>query len=247
MKIPSRIFVVFVLLWNLSSDSAYANVIKKSSSDLCHPPHSTWYERTKTYQAFDTLINCLESGGSLPSGISLAPTPTSQKVSAASHKYERSEFGSGWEDSDDDCQDSRSEALIRTSSTPVRFAGPDRCRVITGRWISPFTGNVIQNSSEIDIDHVVPLRWAWDHGASEWTQSKREQFANDPRNLLPVELSLNRSKGARGLDEWLPPSGRCQYIARFLRLVKIYGLDNPDGREAMGNGPSYKSLLKKHC
>jgi hypothetical protein len=28
---------------------------------------------------------------------------------------------------------------------------------VTGRWISPFTGNVIQNASEIDIDHVVPL------------------------------------------------------------------------------------------
>ena len=59
--------------------------------------------------------------------------------------------------------------------------------------VSAFTGKVIQNSSEIDIDHVVPLAWSWDRGASEWTDDKRLQFANHPVNLLPVEASLNRS------------------------------------------------------
>ena len=64
--------------------------------------------------------------------------------------------------------------------------------MVTGRWISPFTGNVIQNASEIDIDHVVPLKWAWDHGAYAWSDDRREKFANDPVNLWSVELSLNR-------------------------------------------------------
>ncbi|WP_236075134.1 HNH endonuclease family protein [Marinobacter nauticus] len=107
--------------------------------------------------------------------------------------YSRSAFGHGWDDSDGDCQDSRAEALISASSTPVRFAAGDRCRVVTGRWISPFTGKVIQNAAEVDIDHVVPLNWAWDHGASSWPRPKREKFANDPVNLIPVEASLNRS------------------------------------------------------
>jgi hypothetical protein len=107
--------------------------------------------------------------------------------------YKRSAFGHGWDDADGDCQDSRAEALIATSSTTVRFATDKRCRVVTDRWISPFTGNVIQNSSEIDIDHVVPLKWAWKHGAKGWSQAKRESFANDMVNLWPVELSLNRS------------------------------------------------------
>jgi hypothetical protein len=39
-----------------------------------------------------------------------------------------------------------------------------------------------------------------------------------------VELSLNRSKGARGPNEWLPPSGQCGYVARFARVVKQYEL-----------------------
>ena len=114
--------------------------------------------------------------------------------------------------------------MIATSTTQVRFADERRCRVVTGRWISPFTGNVLQNAGDVDIDHVVPLAWAWDRGASDWSRDRREAFANDPVNLMPVEAGLNRSKGARGPDQWVPPAGRCQYVARFLRIVKVYKL-----------------------
>lgn len=246
MRVSPQILSIFVFLGLLFSGSPHAKVIKKSSSDLCHSPQSSWYERTKTYQAFDSLTNCLESGGRLPSGVSLASSTNIPKPSADQQDYERSAFGHGWDDADGDCQDSRAEALINTSSTPVRFADADRCRVVTGRWISPFTGNVVQNSSEIDIDHVVPLRWAWEHGAAEWTQSQREEFANDLRNLWPVELSLNRSKGARGPDEWLPPSGKCQYIARFLRLMKIYDLGDA-GEKAKRDTSFLTPLRQTHC
>lgn len=124
-----------------------------------------------------------------------------------------------------DNRDSRAEALIDTSTTRVRFADNEkRCRVVTGRWVSPFTGEVIQNASNIDIDHLAPLRWAWDRGASGWTDEERLRFANDRVNLLPVEASLNRSKGAKAPDEWLPPEGQCGYVARFVRVVKIYDL-----------------------
>ena len=145
--------------------------------------------------------------------------------------YSRAAFGHGWDDADGDCQNSRAEALIATSTTQVRFADAKRCRVVTGRWLSPFSGKIIQNASDIDIDHVVPLAWAWRHGANQWTKEKREQFANDPVNLWPVELSLNRSKGARGPDQWLPPAGQCGYVARFFRLVKQYNL-KPSRQEA---------------
>ncbi|MCK7553258.1 GmrSD restriction endonuclease domain-containing protein [Marinobacter goseongensis] len=73
---------------------------------------------------------------------------------------------------------------------------------------------------------MIPLKWAWNRGAEEWPPAKREKFANDPANLWPVELGLNRSKGARAPDQWLPPSGQCQYVARFTRLVKQYDLSS---------------------
>jgi hypothetical protein len=199
-----------------------ATTIKKTPSGICHPPASSYYDRTKNFKAFGSLEACLETGGRLPRR--LADAYGSRSLEANPDQYQRSAFGHGWDDSDGDCQNSRMEALISQSTRPVQFADDSDCRVIRGRWISPFTGNVITDASKLDIDHVVPLKFAWDHGAGRWTRDKREQFANDPVNLSSVELSLNRSKGAKGLSGWLPPSGQCQYIARFIRVVKIYDL-----------------------
>lgn len=213
--------LVAALLLGLVPVLAQATV-KQSSSGLCHPPHSPWYERTTTFTAHDSLDACLAADGRLPDGVSSA------SADPADEGYRRSAFGHGWDDEDGDCQDSRAEALIATSTTNVRFDDPDRCRVVTGRWISPFTGDVIQNAGDIDIDHVVPLVWAWEHGASEWPRERREAFANDPLNLWPVEASLNRSKGGRGPDEWMPPSGECQYVSRFVRILIKYDLKPPE-------------------
>nr|WP_282448495.1 HNH endonuclease family protein [Marinobacter goseongensis] len=199
-----------------------AETIKKTSSGICHPPASAYYDRTQSFIAFDSVEACLASSGRLPK--SLADEYAPQSLQSGPKSHERSAFGHGWDDVDGDCQNSRAEALLATSSTKVRFATEQDCRVVTGRWISPFTGKVIQNSSEIDIDHVVPLKWAWERGASDWTRTEREKFANNMINLWPVELSLNRSKGAKGPDEWLPPAGQCGYVARFSRLVRMYDL-----------------------
>lgn len=219
---------------------AHASVIRKSNSGLCHPPPSSWYERTKNYQSYDSLDACLDSGGKLPDGVSFTSVGQAQEQQSRLRSYERSAFGHGWDDADEGCQDSRAEALAAQSTTNVRFADESRCRVVSGRWISPFTGKVIENSSEIDIDHVVPLKWAWKRGAKDWAQSKRERFANDMVNFWPVELSLNRSKGALGPNEWLPPSRQCGYVARFVRNVKHYDL-KPTKPEALW----LKAFLKR--
>jgi hypothetical protein len=139
-------------------------------------------------------------------------------------KYKRSEFGSGWADIDRDCQNTRQEILISMSTAPVRFNTDKQCRVVFGRWISMYSGEVIFDAAKLDIDHIVPLKWAWDHGANEWSKEKRKQFANDPINLVAVEVRLNRQKGAKGLDEWLPPKNIEQYKARFKRVLVKYGL-----------------------
>lgn len=221
--------------------TASAEVVKKTASGICHPPASSYYERTANYTAFDSVDGCLASGGRLPKGITRSGS-ASTMLAKADTGYERSKFGHGWDDADGDCQNSRAEALISQSTTTVRFADDRRCRVVTGRWISPFTGEVIQNASDIDIDHVVPLKWAWDHGANTWSKEKREKFANDPVNLWSVELSLNRQKGAQGPEDWLPPAGRCQYVSRFVRIVKVYGL-----QPSQGQFSRYKQQLADYC
>lgn len=41
-------------------------IIKKSRSGICHTPASSWYSRTKNFDAFTDLASCLASGGRLP-------------------------------------------------------------------------------------------------------------------------------------------------------------------------------------
>lgn len=201
-------------------------IVKLSKSGICHDASSAFFERTKHFQPFDTLGACLNAGGRLPKGSSsasarpvVAPQPAND--------YQRHYFGDGWSDSDGNCRNTRHEVLAAQSTAPVRYKTNRQCRVIAGRWISPFTGAVIHDPSKMDIDHVVPLAWAWRHGADQWTADKRERFANDPANLVSVEASLNRQKGADGPDKWLPPANQCQYVLRFLRVAKVYSLSVP--------------------
>lgn len=234
-KILSAItqIAVFVVLFAQSLSLSAALLVKQSSSGICHSPESGWYERTTSYTGFDSIESCLDAGGRLPKGLTLAALNDEGKPKGQGGipRYRRPAFGHGWDDADGDCQDSRAEALIATSTTPVRFADERRCRVVTGRWVSPFTGEVIQNASGIEIDHLVALRYAWDRGAWAWSDERRKRFANDPINLLPVEARLNSSKQHRGPDEWLPPTGQCGYVARFVRVLKLYDLD-PTSQES---------------
>ena len=147
-------------------------------------------------------------------------------------EYDRDHFG-GWADTDSDCLNTRHKLLAQLSTGPVRLS-ENGCRVMRGRWLDPYTDMIFTDSSDLDIDHLVPLHWAWMHGAWAWSDTVRSDFANDPRNLFPVDDGTNREKGAKGPLEWLPPSGdfACQYASRFWRVVLIYGLvvEEPEAR-----------------
>ncbi|GJL80818.1 MAG: hypothetical protein DHS20C01_04520 [marine bacterium B5-7] len=82
----------------------------------------------------------------------------------------------------------------------------------------------------VDIDHIVPLAWAWRHGADKWAREQRISFANDPDNLIVAGSASNRSKGARGPDEWMPANVATwtDYLDRFEGVVDVYQLDIND-------------------
>jgi len=210
---------IILLLITLSITSFMINaneVIKKSKNSICHDITSPSYSRIKHFTAYSSVQECLNEQGRLPKN--------TKSAVLIPDKYSRSKFGSGWKDNDKDCQNSRMEALILQSVAPVKFKTSANCKVVSGRWNSVYSGKTIYKASDIDIDHVVPLKWAWDHGANKWSKKKRVEIANDPINLLSVGASLNRQKGAKGLDDWLPPQNICQYILRFERIRKIYNL-----------------------
>lgn len=192
--------------------------VKLSTSGICHDDSSPWYGRTKNYEAYSSMEDCLDVGRA-PRGYSGA-TAGSTDTST----YDRDLFG-GWADADSDCMNTRHELLAELSTRAPVLSG-NGCRVIRGRWNDPYTGRVFLDSSNMDVDHMVPLYYAWQHGADSWTETKREKFANDPRNLFAVDAGENRSKSAKGPLEWLPPNEgfRCQYVTRFVRITRMYDL-----------------------
>jgi hypothetical protein len=122
-----------------------------------------------------------------------------------------------WIDTDGDCQNTRHELLLVTSKTPVQFKNSKRCTVKHGRWHGVYTGQTFAETSDLDIDHVVPLAHAHRHGAAAWTRAQRRNFANDFDNLLVVDDSTNQSKSDQAPHEWLPPRKNywCEYGKRW--------------------------------
>ena len=157
-------------------------------------------------------------------------------------KYKRSYFG-GWSDEDGDCQNTRHE-LLKELSTSIMTFTDSTCRVLTGRWLDLYTNKIFQQSSKVDIDHLVPLHYAWQRGAHRWDKATLRRFSNDTRNLFVVQKSVNREKSASGPLEWLPPNKdfRCIYVVRFERIMKMYHLQLT-GSEERGFG----ALKAKYC
>ena len=127
-----------------------------------------------------------------------------------------------WKDLDGDGCDTREEVLIRDSQTKAQV-DPFGCVVVAGDWLSPYDGARWSDKGNVDIDHVVALKEAWDSGAWAWTTSQRTLFANDlsdPRTLLAVTDSVNQSKSDKDPSNWLPPlaSYHCTYISDWVAV-----------------------------
>ena len=200
--------------------NSIAEPVKLSNSGICHDQGSNWYSRTKNFDAFGSMEQCVSNGGRPYSGY----RPTGANINI-SEGYDRKLFPH-WLDIDSDCQDTRAEVLIYQSLKKVSYSGNRTCYVSIGHWYDPYTNTTFTDDDDLDIDHIVPLKWAYDHGADKWDTEKRASLANDFENLLAVSSSANRSKGAKGPTQWLPSnqSYRCEYIAKFTGIVHKYGL-----------------------
>ena len=145
--------------------------------------------------------------------------------------YERDLFGSGWLDTDNNGCDTRNDILARDLDNITLDS--DGCTVLTGvLTYDPYTATTINftrgraTSSEIQIDHVIPLSLSFKEGAQNWDDEKREAFANDPLNLIAVQGSENGSKSDQDASEWLPTSEiyHCDYVARQIAVKAKYSL-----------------------
>lgn len=135
-------------------------------------------------------------------------------------------FGPAWNDpaSTTGC-DARNTVLAAQLHDVTFKPGTRNCKVTSGWIIDPYSGQRI-TLSQIQIDHVVPLHRAFDAGAWAWSAARRQQFANDQRNLLAVSAHANQSKQDLGPGEWLPANAaqRCPYVVRYLSVAVAYQL-----------------------
>lgn len=162
--------------------------------------------------------------------------------------YDRDKFGPAWTDAvsvaggRNGC-DTRNDILQR-DLTSKSYRNGSRCVVVEGRLIDPYTRQMIKFEKSrawyVQIDHMVPLSYAWQMGASRWTEDKRRNFANDPLNLLAVDGPTNMSKSDSGPASWLPPnrSYRCAYSLRFAKVAIAYN---------MPVTPADKQVMLRQC
>ena len=76
-----------------------------------------------------------------------------------------------WIDADGDGCSTRNEVLIAEADDPVTVGSG--CSLSGGRWFSYYDRVSWTNTSDVDIDHMVPLAEAWDSGARSWTSTRR--------------------------------------------------------------------------
>lgn len=125
-------------------------------------------------------------------------------------------------------RDSDPGALVLKDSSGATTTNKSKaCSVEAGKWVDPYSGNVITNPSKIDIDHMIPLSYAAQHGGQEWSSTKKEDFANsltNPNHLVASSATENRRKGDKGPSEYRPKTGECSYAQNWISVASQWNI-----------------------
>ncbi len=125
----------------------------------------------------------------------------------------------GWFDADDDCQSTRNEVLIAEAIGNYTL-DPTGCKVERGRWIDPWTGDLITEPNNAVIEPIIPLSHAHAAGAWEWSAAQKRRFANDldaaALNVVTGVLTADR-RGDTPADWRPPPAAWCNYGIGWIR------------------------------
>ena len=165
-------------------------------------------------------------------------------ASVFAQDFDRKEFG-GWKELSYGCS-TRNYILAKYSLVKVTCQEYKK-----GMWVDFYTGDTIRNYKNMDIDHLVPLKDAFESGGSAWSKDQKVAYANDTlrQHLLPVSSHENRSKGDKSPDQYLPPNVnfRVQYCRAWYTEKKVYHLSVTHSELAVLKyylGSEYKNDLK---
>ncbi|MFZ3570791.1 HNH endonuclease family protein [Streptomyces sp. BH097] len=193
--------------------------------------------------ALALLLTTPSAQASPPTPVSAATARTylgelTEKAEGSSDGYSRDKFPH-WITQSGTCN-TREEVLKRDGEN-VR-TGSD-CAATSGSWYSEYDGETWTASSDVDIDHIVPLSEAWKSGASSWTNDQRQGFANDLTRpqLIAVTDNVNQSKGDQDPAEWMPSrtAYTCTYLRMWVQVKHYYKLSvDPAEKSAIQSGLS---------
>lgn len=216
--------VVIVALRQTSSSPGDDEQPDAAPTPTVGPESSTGKPTTSTPKSIKIIIGWVKA----------APV----RHEAPTQPYDREDFphwrdaeNYGWNKEPNTYCDSRQAALARDGRRV--HANPDTCAITAGTWTDPYTGDVITDPSDLDIDHIVPLAAAYRGGADHWTKQRRTDYANNPGVLLTVSASANRSKDDQTPATWLPEdrSEWCDYGRRWATVKKRWHLAYESTRE----------------
>ncbi|OUE28677.1 hypothetical protein BFL35_16530 (plasmid) [Clavibacter michiganensis] len=221
------------------------------SLDLVHPRSAavdgtSATSGTPVTAARGPVVDVLTSAGLVRGGVVDAAAVRSlvDKLPADTHArtpaYDRAAYGPSWADTDHNGCDQRNDVLARDLTAITYTKADPGCIVATGRLADAYTGRSIDftrgkaTSAAVQIDHLVPLGWAWQHGAAAWSGERREQLAADFNNLQAVDGPTNEAKSDQGPATWLPPAAGydCLYVTRFAYVLHAYALTIDDADRA---------------
>ena len=151
-------------------------------------------------------------------------------------EYDRDDWG-GWIDEDGDGLNTRHEVLAEESLIKPVISNN---KVISGKWFDKYTGKYFTNPSDLDIDHLVPLKNAYVSGASNWSKKKKNRYYNYLKydnHLIAVSKSANRNKSDKSPVNWLPPNKeyQCEYVREWFKIKTAWGLTIEEGFDEISN------------
>jgi hypothetical protein len=94
----------------------------------------------------------------------------------------------------------RHEMLAATSQIKPKLS-PNGCYVSKGLWNDPFSGKQFTRSSDLDVDHIVPLAWAHAHEGREERFTSVIDFPNFLMQVLRICTNTNSGGHRLSLDD----------------------------------------------
>ena len=205
----------------VSSDSAEPSSNSEATNDTASSPSTTSYSAATNAPSSAT--------SDAMAGITIAEADGSP--------YTRSDYGTGWDVSDLVCN-IRALILSQTSLVAVQTSA-NGCTVIYGSWVDPYSGAVLTGNpyqgdgtaNDLDIDHVIPLKYVNSHGGYHWSASDKVAYGKSTAAMysgvyLAVSASENRKKGDSGPADYYPtnPAFYCEYSRMWRDTAKKYSI-----------------------